>query len=301
MKVSIIGVGRVGSATAFALVTRGLIRELVLVGSDRAKSEGEAADLQHACAFVRPIKVVEGTLDDTAGSDIVIVTASVPDRGGGRLVLAGDNARLYSQLIPQLARTSPGSILVVVSNPVDVMTLVALRHSGFAPHRVIGTGTLIDTGRFRAILSETWQINPADVRAYILGEHGDSQFPALSVASAGGVKFDQHDAFVHAAAEQARNAGHEVFQKKGYTNYAIALATAMIVEAIADDTHAVLPVSTLIEGYLGVRDVCLSVPCVIGREGVVRMLPVDLNGMEAELFRRSAQVLKGVVDSIQNV
>lgn len=299
MKVSIVGIGRVGSATAFALVTRGLVRELVLVGSDPSRSAGDAADLQHACAFVRPIKVTSGRIDDTAGSDIVIITASAPDRGGGRLLLAGDNARLFRQLIPDVARVSPHSILVVVSNPVDVMTHIAIEASGFEPRRVIGTGTLIDTGRFRAILSEGWEINPADVRAYILGEHGDSQFPALSVASAGGVKFDQHDAFVHAAAEQARDAGHEVFRKKGYTNYAIALATAMIVEAIADDTHAVLPVSTLVEGYLGVTDVCMSVPCVVGREGIVRMLPVDLDGLEAELFRRSAQVLKGVIESIR--
>lgn len=298
MKISIVGLGRVGTATAFTLVTRGLARELVLVGRDRERAAGEAADLSHAAAFVRPIKVVAGEIEDVAGSDIVILTASARDQGGGRLALAGENAAIFREIVPAIVRAAPNSILLVVTNPVDVMTYIALRSSGFTWQRVIGTGTLIDTGRFRSILSEAWGINSLDLRAYILGEHGESQFPALSVASAGGVRFDEHDAFVQKSAELARNAGHEVFRRKGYTNFAIALATAMIVEAIATDSHSILPVSTLIDGYLGVKDVCLSVPCVVGREGIVRMLPVDLNSIESELFRRSAALLRGVIDSI---
>lgn len=298
MKISIVGLGRVGTATAFTLVTRGLARELVLVGRDRERAAGEAADLSHAAAFVRPIKVVAGAIEDAAGSDIVILTASARDQGGGRLALAGENAAIFREVVPAIARAAPNSILLVVTNPVDVMTYIALRSSGFTWQRVIGTGTLIDTGRFRSILSEAWGINSLDLRAYILGEHGESQFPALSVASAGGVRFDEHDAFVQKSADLARNAGHEVFRRKGYTNFAIALATAMIVEAIATDSHSILPVSTLIDGYLGVKDVCLSVPCVVGREGVVRMLPVDLNSIESELFRRSAALLRGVIESI---
>jgi L-lactate dehydrogenase len=201
------------------------------------------------------------------------------------------------ELVPQIATAAPGAILIVVSNPVDVMTHLALRLSGFEDTRVIGTGTLIDTGRFRSILSEQWQINAVDVRAYILGEHGDSQFPALSVASAGGVRFDEQDAIVLRAADEARVAGYDVFKRKGYTNFAVAMSSVLIVEAIADDTHAVLPVSTLIQGFQGVHDVCMSMPCVIARTGVKRVLPIDLNEAEAERFRESARVLARVIDT----
>lgn len=298
MKVSIIGVGRVGGATAFAILLKGLAHELVLVGRDRSKIEGDAADLMHAAAFVRPMKIRAGDISDTAGSDIVIVTAGVSG-GGPRLDYARKNYELYRDLIPRLARHAPGAIVIVITNPVDVMTYAALQFGGYAPGKVFGTGTLIDTGRFRAILSERWRIHAYDVRAYILGEHGDSQFPALSVASAGGVKFDEHDAFVQQAADEAKRGGYEVFRLKGHTNYAIAQSTALIVEAIADDSHSVIPLSTLIQGWHGVQNVCLSVPCVVGSEGIVQTLPIDLNQAEIERFQASAKVMREVIDAME--
>jgi len=298
MKIAIVGAGRVGAAAAFALVTRGVAAEIVLVGRDPRRTEGEALDLSHAAAFVRPTRVTAGELADVAGADLVILTAGAPDRAGDRLAMAGDNAALYRELVPQVARHAPGAILVVVTNPVDVMTYLALQLSGFDRRRVIGTGTLLDTGRFRSALSERWQIHANDVRGYILGEHGDSQFPALSVASAGGVRFDAQDALVKHAADEARQGGDRVFALKGYTSHAVAMAVCMICEAIESDSRAVLPVSTLIDGYLGVRDVCLSVPCVVGGRGVTRVLEVDLDEQEAEAFRRSAGVLRGVIDDV---
>lgn len=293
MKIAILGAGRVGTAVAFSLILRNLAREIVLVSRDHKRAEGEAADLHHAAALLGGARVHASLIDDAKDCDIVILAASAPEtQNSNRLSHFGANSAICQELIPRIAKASPNAIIIVLTNPVDAITYLCIRLSGFPPGRVMGTGTLIDTGRFRSILSNAWRINAIDVRAYILGEHGDSQFPALSVASAGGVKFDEHDAFVTKAAEDARHAGHEVFARKGYTNFAVASACMMIIEAIADDALSVMPVSTLIDGYLGVRDVCLSVPSIIGREGVVRTLPVDLDEEEAEMFRRSAKVLK---------
>jgi L-lactate dehydrogenase len=215
-----------------------------------------------------------------------------------RLAQAASNANLFAKLIPAVAQASPGAILVIVSNPVDVMTYLALQFSGFPASRVFGTGTLIDTARFRTLLAKSSGMNPDDVRAYIVGEHGDSQLPALSVASAGGVRFDEHDEKVLSMFQKARQGGYEVIAHKGYTNYAIAMATTVIVESIARNTLSVLPVSVLIHGYQDVTGVCLSMPSVIGRAGVVRTLPIELSVEEAEVFRRSATALRQVIDSV---
>jgi L-lactate dehydrogenase len=298
MKIAIVGIGRVGTAVAFALVMRNATQELILIGRDHRKSEGEALDLQHAAALTGRTSVRAGDIADVVGCDIVIVSASVRDLSANRLDALKGNVEIFSDLVPKIARLAQNAIILVLSNPVDAMTYLSLKLSHFPAERVIGTGTLIDTGRFRSILSDAWRINTADVRAYILGEHGDSQFPALSVASAGGVRFDEQDQFVVDAARIAREAGGTVVSRKGFTNYAIASATIMLVEAIAGDTHVVLPVSTLIDGYLGVKDVCLSVPCVVGRVGVVRMLPVDLDEEEANAFRNSAQILRSAISSV---
>jgi L-lactate dehydrogenase len=300
MKISIIGVGKVGSAIAFALVTKGLCEKLVLVGRTKRSALGDAHDLMHAGAFVRPMDVMAGTIDDTRGSDLVIFTASAPlTDTSSRLTVARQNARLYRRLVPRLARLSRRAVLIVVANPVDLMTYLTLQLSAFPASRVLGTGTLLDTARFRALLSQHSGINVFDLRAYILGEHGDSQFPALSVASAGGMRFDEHDRTVQRCFQAARLGGYQVVRHKGYTNYAIALATALIVEMIAQDLRAVAPVSVLIDGFLGVRDVCLSMPCVIGRSGVTRVLPVELNQREAGAFKRSAGLLRQVIDDLK--
>jgi len=299
MKISVIGTGRVGATAAFAIMLKGLAHELVLVGRDLNKAEGEARDLQHASAFIRPTKIYAGTMDATKGSDIVVICVGAPWLDTAhRLTMAKDNAAILRDIVPKIARLSPDSILLVVTNPVDVMTHLTLRLSRFSPNKVVGTGTLIDTGRFRSILADAWGINAMDVRAYILGEHGDSQFPAISVASAGGVKFDEHDQLVVSAAAQARVGGYEVFKHKGYTNFAVAIATMLICEAIATDSRAVLPVSTLVDGWHGIRDVCLSLPVVMGKGGIVRTLPIDLDAEEIERLQASAKVLRSVIDDL---
>lgn len=301
MKVAILGTGRVGIAVAFALVMQQLGHELVLIGRDRRRIEGEAADLQHAAGLRGRATVRAATIDDAEGldeADVVILTNAVRVESASRLDELAGNARLFREIVPVIADRAPRAMVIVVSNPVDAMTYLTIRLGGFAPSRVIGTGTLLDTVRFRAALGEAWRINPTDVRAYILGEHGESQFAALSVATAGGVRIHGDDAMVRRIAEQTRTAGGDVFDRKGYTNHGVAAAVAMIVEAIAGDSRAVLPVSTLIDGYLGVRDVCLSVPCVVGAEGVLRTLPIDLDHDEANAFRRSAHVLREALASL---
>jgi L-lactate dehydrogenase len=296
MKVSVIGCGHVGSTIAFAAVARGIARELVLVDTDDRRAHGEACDLLHASAFVRPMHVVAGPVDATVGSDVVVITAAIPTTANSRTAVLKENARLFAGLVPRLKGLSPGAVFVIVSNPVDVMTWLAIRRGGIDPSRAVGTGTLIDTGRLRALLSEAWEIHADDVRAYMLGEHGDTQFPALSVASAGGVRFREHDDFVTRAAEDARQAGYRVVSEKGYTNYAIAMATVLILEAIAGDTRAVLPLSVLVRGQFGVSDVCLSLPVVVGRSGVQKVLAVDLSDEEAEKFRTSARAVRAMID-----
>jgi L-lactate dehydrogenase len=299
LKISIIGMGRVGSATAFAMVMQGLAEELVLVDEPLSKAVGDAYDLQHASAFVGPMDVRASCLDGIAGSDIVIVCASTPVTDtSSRLAQAAANSTLFGELIPAIAQHSPDAVLVIITNPVDVMTYLALKLSGFPPSRVLGTGTLIDTARFRSLLSHASGVNPDDIRAYIVGEHGDSQIPALSVASAGGVRFREHDATVLDMFAQAQQGGYRVIAHKGHTNYSIAMATSMIVRAIARNSLAVLPVSVLIDDYLGVSDVCLSMPSVIGRSGVVRTLPIELSVEEAEAFRRSARTVRDVIRSV---
>jgi L-lactate dehydrogenase len=178
------------------------------------------------------------------------------------------------------------------------MTWLAIRSGGLDPRRVIGTGTLIDTGRFRALIARQTGIHSHDVRAYILGEHGESMVPALSQATAGGVRLPQSDAAILASFQEARQAGYDVFRRKGYTDYAIAACVTMIAAAVASDTHEVMPVSTLLDGQFGIGDVCLSLPCVIGRRGILRVLEPELSASEVEALRQSAQVVRTMIDAM---
>lgn len=294
MKISVVGVGRVGSTVAFSLVVRGLAEEVVLVDRAEEMAKGEAWDLMHSTAFTEHYTEVRaGGYEDTAGSEVVVIGASVPWKPEfrSRLDLAIGNAELYREIVPRIAKASPNAVLVVVTNPVDVMTHHALTLSGFDPARVIGTGTLIDSARFRSLLSQELGIHPDDIRAYILGEHGDSQFPALSVALTGGKRVDSESDRAREIFQSAIRAGHAVFERKGYTNYAIALSVATMVEAIVNDSRRTMPVSARVDGYLGVRDLCLSLPCVLGRGGVIRQLQPELSAEESEAFRQSARIV----------
>lgn len=299
MKISLVGAGRVGSTLAFQLVMRGLASELVLHSRDLQRAEGDALDLDHAQAMLpTQAEIHAGDLAATRQSDILIFCASTPasETLDSRLSLAQPNTRLCEELLPPLAAASPGAILIMVSNPVDVLTWHALRVTGMPATRVIGTGTLLDSIRFRRALSRSRGIHPDDLRAYIFGEHGESQFPAMSMAMAGAEPIDDTPELRATFTEMSR-AGIEIFHRKGHTNYGIAAATATIVESIVLDEKRTMPVSVRIDGFCGVRDVCLSVPVVIGRAGVLRVLHPSLNQAEEEAFRRSAATVRDAIDT----
>ena len=297
MKVSVVGLGRVGSTLAYTLVVKGLPDELVLVNRTRDTAEGDALDLRHAHLFVdKQIDIRAGEVADTAGSDVVVLCASAPwkENFTSRLDAAMANTRLLERLAPPIAEASPDAKLLVVTNPVDVLTWHAIRLTGFPPERVMGTGTLVDSARFRELVSEQVGIHPTDIRAYALGEHGDSQFLAFSCAEAGGEPLEDRPDRRAMFAEASR-AGYEVFRKKGHTNYAIAMAAAYVVEAIVTDARHTMPLSVLVDGYEGVSGVCLSLPVVVGRAGVVRWMHPKLSAEESAAFRASASVIRQAI------
>jgi L-lactate dehydrogenase len=302
MKISVVGVGKVGSTLAFALSQRNFVREMVLVGQDREAALGDALDIAHAQSFVEvPTHIVAGTVADTAGSDIIAVCASIPTPPAmaDRATLGPGNVKLMQELLPPLVKLSPEAILVMVSNPVDVLTYCAIEITGFPTRRVLGSGTLIDSARLRHELSLEVGIHSNDLRAYILGEHGGSQFAAMSCATAGGEAIDdtprRRELIAHVV-----GAGLEIFQKKGHTNYGIALSVTAILEAIALDTKHTLPVSVTVDGFLGVKDVCLSLPAVIGRGGIDRILHPRLNEAEAQAFRASAAAVRRQIENVRS-
>lgn len=302
MKISVVGAGKVGTTLAFALSQRNFVDEMVLVGRHPDVTMGDVLDLRHAQSFVEvPTRITSGTVEDTRGSDILAICASVPMPADmpDRALLGPANVALMRQLLPPLAERSPEAILVMVSNPVDVLTWFALELTGYAEQRVLGSGTLIDSARLRHELSLEVGIHSQDLRAYILGEHGATQFAAMSCATAGGEAIDdtpkRRELISHAV-----QAGMEIFQHKGFTNFGIALSVASILEAIALDTKHTIPVSVSVDGFLGVTDVCLSLPVVVGRGGVERILHPRLSEEESRAFQLSARAVRQQIEKARS-
>jgi L-lactate dehydrogenase len=309
-RIAIVGAGNVGATFGFSLVLSGLAAEIVLVDSNRARAEGEAMDLMHAVPFGRPSRVWAGSYDDCAGAAITVISAGAAQREGQtRLDLVRKNDKIFSEIVPAVAAANPEGVILVATNPVDVLTYRSLRYSGLAPNRVIGSGTILDTARFRALLSERFGIDPRSVHAFIAGEHGDSEVPLWSSAHIGGMRIDefctahgldfpadeQRDLF-----ERTRDAAYAIIGRKGATYYAVAAGLLRIVEAILRDQRTVLPVSSLIDGYHGIRDVCLSLPTVVGRNGVEMVLRVGLSDEEEAGLRHSAGVLRSTLDALDD-
>ena len=297
IKISIIGIGRVGSTLAYTLLLRGLTDELVLVDQNINVAEGEVLDLEHAEAFTScPVIVRAGRLDETAGSNIIVLCSSVPwnQQYKSRFDIGRDNLEIFEEIVPKLAKASPQAKILVITNPVDVMTYHAIRLSGFGAKRVFGTGTLIDSARFRTMLSKKMQIHPDDLRAYILGEHGDSQFPVFSSAVAGGTKIVEDDATMDIFQKTTR-AGFDVVSRKGHTSYAISMAATLAIEAMVWDTHRTMPLSVLVDGFLGIRDVCLSLPVVLGKDGITQVLEPDFGQQEKDAFVRCAKIVRDAI------
>ena len=294
MKISIVGQGRVGSTLAYTILLRGLADELVLMNRRRKIAVGEALDLQHAEAFIgHPTVIRCGGVDETEGSDIIIMCSSVPwnQNYTSRFDIGCDNLKIFREVMPLLAKASPDAKVLIITNPVDVMTYHAIKLTGFGPKRVFGTGTLIDSARFRTMLSKKMGIHPDDLRVYILGEHGDDQFPLFSTAMAGGGRILESRA-THDIFRKASRAGFDVVHKKGHTNYAISMAAALVIEAMVWDTRRTIPLSVLIDGFLDVHDVCLSLPVVVGKDGITQVLEPDLSEDEVAAFQKCAAIVR---------
>ena len=306
LKGVIVGTGQVGMAIAYAMVIQNTFDELVLVDINRDKLEGEVMDLQQGMPFVQPTTITAGTLAEGTGADIVIVTAGAAQRPGEtRLDLVQRNVEIFKQLIPEVVRHCPEAILLMVSNPVDVLTYAAWQLSGLPHSRVLGSGTVLDTGRFRYLLAQKLAVDPRSLHAYIIGEHGDSEVPFWSEANIAGARLytEATPAAERAALDdiflQVKNAAYEIIRRKGYTSYAIGLAVTQIVQAILRDQNRVLTVSSLMPDHVGLGEVCLSLPSVVGRTGVNRVLNVSLNETERSQLQASAATLRQVIDQIR--
>ncbi len=301
-RVAVVGTGNVGATFAYALLLSGLAAEIVLVDANRARAEGEAMDLNHTEPFARPTRVWAGDYEDCAGSAITVVCAGTGQRPGEtRLDLVRRNSEIFAKIIPEITRHNPDGILLIATNPVDVLTYASLRYSGLGPNRVLGSGTILDTARFRHLLSRHFNVDARSVHAYIIGEHGDSEVPVWSLANIAGLRLSDFAELNGTAIDrgmmddifrQTRDAAYHIIERKGATYYAVAAGLMRIVEAILRDQRTVLSVSSVVSDYYGIEDVCLSLPTVVGRNGIERVLRLHLNEEEVSGLQQSARLLK---------
>jgi L-lactate dehydrogenase len=292
----------VGASFAYALMQRGLANELVLVDLDLARAEGEAMDLNHGLPFVRPMRMYAGGYDQLAGAEVVVITAGANQRPGEtRLDLLQRNAAVFREIMPQVVGAAPDSIVVIATNPVDILTTISAQIGGLPAGRVIGSGTILDTARFRYMLGEYYRVDPRSVHAYIVGEHGDSELALWSLANIAGVNLSDfvgangrgYDrAALDAIFEQTRTAAYEIIKRKKATYYAIGLGLLTIVEAVLRDQHTVLTVCSPLQGQYGVADIAISMPTIVGRNGIEEVLVLPISAEEQAAFDRSAQTLK---------
>lgn len=297
-KIAIIGTGKVGMTAAFSLITKGIPSELVLVSREKEKAESEKLDLEHALPFLSPCDIIAtDSYADIAGADFVVFTAgAAQEEGESRLDLAKKNVGIVETLVPQIRDNAPDAVLLMVTNPVDVLTFHASRIAGWPHGRVFGSGTMLDTARFRWHLSELFEVDPRSIHAYILGEHGDSSFPAIEHASIGGQLLTRFPQFskekIQGAYELARTAAARIIEGKGATYYAIATVVTQLAEVVQRNKRSVLPVSVPLENYYGVGGVSLSVPCIVGRRGVEQVLETQLSADEQVQLTRSAEMIR---------
>ncbi|MFX1593447.1 MAG: L-lactate dehydrogenase [Promethearchaeota archaeon] len=310
-KISIIGCGNVGTRFAYVLTIKGLARHIVMVDIDKKRVEGEVMDLSHGAPFISPVKIDAGDYPDIKDSDIVVITAGRNQRPNEtRIDLIKDNIHLYEKIIPEITEFAPSAIFLVVSNPVDILSYAAFKLSGKPEKEVFGSGTVLDTARFRYLLGKRCEINPRNVHAYILGEHGDSEFAVWSSAMIGGMLIKDYclicnkkdlcdnEAELSYIFEEVKNSAYKIIEKKGETSYGIGLALARIIQAILHDENTVLPVSSLVRNYLGINNVYLDLPAVINKVGISHVLKIALNSKEEDLFKKSALKLRNVIEQV---
>ena len=307
-KAAVIGCGFVGSATAFTLMQSRLFSELVLLDVNMEKADGEAKDIAHGIPFAGQMKIYAGTYDDAADAAIIIITAGANQKPGEtRLDLVQKNTAIYQRIIPEIVKRDFGGILLIVSNPVDILTYVALKLSGLPENRVLGSGTVLDTARLKYALGEHLGVDSRSVHSFIIGEHGDSEIVAWSSTNVSGIPLNDfcemrghfnHDAAMDAIAEKVKNSAYEIISKKQATYYGIAMSVKRICECIVRNERSILPVSAMMHGEYGIEDITLSMPAIVGIGGVETHVPIALSEEEAKKLVESAKKLKEVAKGL---
>ena len=303
-KVAMIGCGFVGAASCFALMQSGLFREMVLIDANQSKAEGEALDISHGLPFAKPMDIYAGDYSDLADAAIVIVSAGAAQKPGEtRLDLVKKNVGIFKSIMPQIKNSGFEGILLIVANPVDILTTVAQKLTGFPESRVIGSGTVLDTARLKYLLGEHLGVDSRSIHAFIVGEHGDSEIVAWSSANVSGVPLNdfcelrghfRHKEAMEEIADTVKNSAYEIIEKKQSTYYGIAMSVKRICEAIIRDEESILPVSVTLHGNFGIDGVSLSVPAVVGKSGVETLVPIKLSVDELVKLQESAATLKEI-------
>lgn len=305
LRIAIVGLGNVGASFAFCLLLRRLAAEIVLIDANRKKAEGEAMDLNHAVPFGAPTRIWAGDYEDCRGAAVVVITAGAAQRPGEtRLQLLDRNLAIFRDIVPKVVRHNSDALLLIATNPVDILSYASYRLSGLPSHRVLGSGTILDTARFRYLLGQHFSVDARSVHGLILGEHGDTEVPIWSLANIAGIRLHDYCRLHAMPYEQAafdkiftdtRDAAYKIIDCKGATYYAVAVGLMQIVESVVRDQKTVLTTSTLLNGAYGLRDLYMSLPTVIGAKGVVQVLTPDLSPDELAKLRHSAEVLQSLI------
>ena len=307
-KVAVIGCGFVGSSTAFALMQSGLFSEMILIDADMDRAEGEALDISHGTPFARPMKIYAGTYQDITDAAVIVITAGANQKPEEtRLDLVSKNTKIMRSIIQEIMKYGCEGILLIVSNPVDILTYETLKISGLPKNRVIGSGTVLDTGRLKSELAEHLGVDSRSIHAFIIGEHGDSEIAAFSSANVSGVPLNDvcemrgyfhHESAMREIAQTVKNSAYEIIEKKKATYYGISMAVRRICEAIVRDEKSILPVSVMLDGIYGLKDIVLSMPTILGAGGAEGQMPITLNETEQEQLTQSANILQEVIQKI---
>ena len=308
-KAAIIGCGFVGTSIAFSLVQKGIFSELVLIDANEKKAEGEAMDLSHGLPFTKPMEIKAGGYEDIADCAMIIITAGANQKPGEtRLDLVHKNVEIYKSIIPKIVEKNQEATLLIVSNPVDIMTYVALKLSGYPSHKVIGSGTVLDTARLKYLLSRHLDVDSRSIHAFIIGEHGDSELAVWSAANVSGIPLNHfcelrgyfdHMESMDRIYQSVRDSAYEIIEKKGATSYGVAMAVCRIAESVIRNEHSIMPISVYLDGLYGLHDICLSIPTVVGQEGAEKVLDIPLDLMEMGKLVYSAEELKKIIGELK--
>jgi len=304
-KVAMIGCGFVGAASCFSLMQSGLFSEMVLIDAAKDKAEGEALDISHGLPFAKPMSIYAGDYDDIKDAAIIIISAGANQKPGEtRLDLVKKNVAIFRSILPEIKKRNVGGILLIVANPVDILTYLAIKESGLPENRVFGSGTVLDTARLKYLLGEHLSVDSRSVHAFIIGEHGDSEMPAWSSANVSGIPLNSfcemrghmdHQKSMDAIADQVKNSAYEIIEKKHATYYGIAMSVRRICEAIIRDEKSILPISSLQHGEFGIDGCSISMPAIVGADGVESLVPIELSNAERKSLTESANTLKAVI------